>query len=295
MAAHIYEYFASLNLLIQEAYGMSETTGLSTWNLPEAFSFGTVGWPCAGLQVEVFKCDDKDFSKKTRCPEARDLSQPTEEEQGEICFRGRTVMTGYLCNPAIPGNKEEIEKKNAETIDKEGWLHSGDKGCRGANGLLRITGRYKELIISAGGENIAPVGVEDNVKKLCPALSNVMMVGDKRKFNVMLVTLKCKGANGEFPGTDELDGAAKEVDPECTTIAQAKESQKWKDYITAGITGTNKNPVICQNNAWAVQYFAILDRDFSVETGEFTATLKLKRSVAEKTFLKEIEALYAGK
>ena len=72
----------------------------------------------------------------------------------------------------------EINKKNAETIDSEGWLHSGDKGCMDARGLLKITGRYKELIIGAGGENIAPVPIEDNVKRLCPAISNFMMVGD---------------------------------------------------------------------------------------------------------------------
>jgi len=291
MATHVYEYFASLNLLIQEAYGMSETAGMSTWNLPNSYQFGTVGWPCAGLQVEVFKVDDKDFTKKTRCPDAKDLLQPTETEQGEICFRGRTVMTGYLCNPAM-GDEAEILKKNAETIDKEGWLHSGDKGCRGTNGMIRITGRYKELIITAGGENIAPVGIEDNVKKLCPGLSNVMMVGDKRKYNVMLVTLKCKGATGEFSGTDELDGGAKDIDPDCTTIGDAKNSAKWKAAIEAAITATNNDQIICQNNAWKVQKFAILDRDFSVTDGEFTATLKLKRSVAEKTFLSVIESLY---
>merc|ERR1719159_2099014 len=103
---------------------------------------------------------------------------------------------------------DEMEKKNKETIDKFGWLHSGDKGCIDTNGMIRITGRYKELIIGAGGENIAPVPIEDEIKKRCAAISNVIMVGDKRKFNTCLVTLKAKGATGEQPGGDELDGPA---------------------------------------------------------------------------------------
>merc|ERR1719356_2006705 len=79
-------------------------------------------------------------------------------------------------------------------------------GCMDTKGMIRITGRYKELIIGSGGENIAPVPIEDEIKKRCAAISNVMMVGDKRKFNTCLVTLKAKGATGEQPGGDELDG-----------------------------------------------------------------------------------------
>merc|ERR1719174_322201 len=103
-------------------------------------------------------------------------------------------MNGYLANPKF-GNDHvmEIKKKTADAIDSEGWLHSGDMGCIDKYGMIRITGRYKELIIGAGGENIAPVPIEDMIKKLCPAISNVMMVGDKRKYNTCLVTLKAKG------------------------------------------------------------------------------------------------------
>jgi long-chain-fatty-acid--CoA ligase ACSBG len=185
-----------------------------------------------------------------------------------------------------------IEKKNAECIDKDGWLHSGDKGCKGANGMIRITGRYKELIIGAGGENVAPVPIEDNVKKLCPGISNAMMVGDRRKYNVLLVTLKTVGATGELPGTDQLAGAAKDVDPEAKTIAEAQQSAAWKAAIDKAVTETNSNPMICQNNAWKVQKWAILPRDFSVQEGEFTATLKLKRGDAQKMWNAEIEKLY---
>merc|ERR1719486_745959 len=129
---------------------------------------------------------------------------------------------GYMGNPAFgPEHLKEIEDKNEDAIDKWGWLHSGDKGCIDVNGMVRITGRYKELIIGAGGENIAPVPVEENLKLLCPAISNVMMVGDNRKYNVALITLQAEGSTGEFPGGDQLMGVALEVSPGVTTISQA--------------------------------------------------------------------------
>merc|ERR1719482_256360 len=82
------------------------------------------------------------------------------------------------------------EAKTQETIDKDGWLHSGDVGTIDKDNMLHITGRLKELIITAGGENIAPVPIEDKLKELCPAISNIMMVGDKRKYNVCIITVK---------------------------------------------------------------------------------------------------------
>merc|ERR1711998_527804 len=92
-----------------------------------------------------------------------------------------------------------------------------------ADGFFKITGRYKELIIGAGGENIAPVPLEDNIKKLCPVISNVMMVGDKRKYNTLLVTLKAVGATGDLPGTDELTGPGLEVDASVKKISVARD------------------------------------------------------------------------
>merc|ERR1719222_1662944 len=112
----------------------------------------------------------------------------------------------------------EIRKKNSEAIDAGGWLHSGDKGMITALGFVKITGRYKELIIGEGGENIAPVPIEDHVKKECDGIAEIMMVGDKRKYNVALITLKAKGANGEVPGSDDLDAAAERLNPNVKTI-----------------------------------------------------------------------------
>jgi len=96
------------------------------------------------------------------------------------------------------------EDKNRSAIDRFGWLHSGDKGCVDTHGMVRITGRYKELIIGAGGENIAPVPVEENIKKLAPAISNVMMVGDQQKYCSMLVAAKVKEDAATGSATEEL-------------------------------------------------------------------------------------------
>merc|ERR1712232_865757 len=186
----------------------------------------------------------------------------------------------------------EILEKTRSAIDEYGWLHSSDKGTIDTMGMFRITGRYKELIIGAGGENIALVPVEENIKLLCPALSNVMMVGDNRKYNVALITLQAEGSTGEFPGGDDLAGVALQVNPAVTKISQAMKDPTWLKYIQNGIDMTNNNPTVCQNNAWKIQRFAIIPRDFSIQTEEFTATLKLRRSVAEDIWKDVIDSLY---
>merc|ERR1712032_1617495 len=125
-------------------------------------------------------------------------------------------------------------------------------------GMVKITGRYKELIIGAGGENIAPVPIEDCVKKACDGICEVMMVGDKRKYNVALVTLKAVGANGEVPGTDNLDAGAKRVNPDVGTISGAMDDRKWIETVMQAIATTNKNPKVCINHSFTIQKFTIL-------------------------------------
>merc|ERR1711865_1130468 len=105
------------------------------------------------------------------------------------------------------------------------------------------------------------------------------MVGDNRKYNVALISLQAEGSTGEFPGGDDLAGVALTVNPNVSTISQAMKDPVWKKYLQNGIDQTNMNPTICQNNAWKIQRFAIIPRDFSIQQGEFTATLKLRRSV----------------
>lgn len=165
LAANIMEYFASLDIDLLEVYGMSESTGGTTLNTPLLHQFGSVGPPVGPIEVKIDHVPGRD-----------------NEGEGEVCYRGRSIMMGYMKDPV----------KTKEAIDADGWLHSGDVGAMSTDGnhMLRITGRLKELIITAGGENIAPVPIEDKVKQTCPAVSNAMMIGDKRKYNVMLLTVK---------------------------------------------------------------------------------------------------------
>ncbi|RVE73517.1 hypothetical protein OJAV_G00032050 [Oryzias javanicus] len=162
LAKNTLEFFLSLDIPVYELYGMSECTGPHTISRPDAFKLTSCG-------KEIPGCTTK-------------LDNPDEEGNGEICFWGRHIFMGYISAP----------DKTEEVLDAEGWLHSGDLGKRDEHGFLYITGRIKELIITAGGENIPPVPIEDAVKEAVPLLSNAMLIGDKRKFLSMFVTIKVK-------------------------------------------------------------------------------------------------------
>lgn len=220
------------------------------------------------------------------CPKAKDIMNPTEEEQGEICFRGRHIMMGYLSNPQFgKDHVAEIRQKTAEAIDEDGWLHSGDKGCLGENGFVRITGRFKELIITAGGENVAPVPIEENIKNLCLAVSFAVMIGDKRKYNTVLITLKASE-------DDTLDKEAMLV-PGVLTVSDAIASKEYKAVIQQVIEETNRNSKVCASNACKVQKFAILPNDFTIDGEELTPTMKMRRKVIESKYADYIAKLYA--
>lgn len=287
------EYFGALGININEVYGMSECTGASTWSTDAAHIWGTVGYALLGMEVKIFR---QTSAGKKECPRAKDLNNVPDECQGEICMRGRHIMLGYMANPELgEEHVEEIRKKNAEAIDDEGWLHSGDMGTKTVTGMVKITGRYKELIIGAGGENIAPVPIEDEVKKLAKGVvSNIQMIGDKRKFNVALLTLSCKGATGERAGTVDLDGPAATLIPGLKTISDAAQNKEFISFLEKVVKEVNKNGAVCPSNAARIQRFTILPVDFSVEGDELTATLKLKRSVVEKKYAKAIDAMYEG-
>merc|ERR1719414_861021 len=227
------------------------------------------------------------------CPPAPAMDAG-EEFQGEICFRGRGIMMGYLASIDMgDAHLADIEKKTAETIDSEGWLHSGDKGLKTQTGLIKITGRYKELIIGEGGENIAPVPIEDSVKALCDGVAECMMIGDQRKYNVCFITLKAVGANGEQPGTDALDMGAARVNPAVKTISDAMKDKVWIDTITDAINRTNSNGKLVPNNAFKIQKFCILPTNFSEEADQLTPTKKLKRKKVETQYAKMIDKMYA--
>jgi len=272
---------------------MSECTGACTISTDQAHLWGSCGWELPGVEVKAFTVDATDLNKKEECPRSPGLDSTEEMYQGELCFRGRNIMMGYLANPDLgSAHVEEIKKKTRESIDDDGWLHSGDKGMITDQGMVKITGRYKELIIGEGGENIAPVPIEDEVKKACDGICEIMMIGDRRKYNIAMVTLKAVGANGDVPGTDDLDAGAKRVNSEVTKISQAMDDKTWIDTVTAAITAANKNGKVCPNNTYKIQKFCILPTNFSEEANELTPTKKLKRKVVEGKYAKLIDYIY---
>jgi long-chain-fatty-acid--CoA ligase ACSBG len=258
------DFMASLGIDILELYGMSETCGPATMSAAFRFKFGACGFRLQGCELKLDHVEGRD-----------------KEGEGEICFRGRHVMMGYLYN----------EAKTAETIDKEGWLHSGDVGSIDDEGMLRITGRIKELIIGAGGENIAPVPIEDAIKSRCPGIANIVMVGDKRKYNVALVSVKCTLNLETGEPTDQLAGEALEVNPGLKTVSEAIVDDTWKQYIEAGIAQYNASPQ-CPSNAQKIQKFCFMPADLSIPGGELTGTMKMKRDFIAQKYATLIESMY---
>jgi long-chain-fatty-acid--CoA ligase ACSBG len=266
----VMEYFGALDIDIFDVYGMSESAGVTSVNTPHVHQWGTVGPPLASHEVRIEHV----------------TSRGDKPGEGEICYRGRHIMMGYM----------KDERKTAEAIDKEGWLHSGDVGAFTPQGLLKITGRLKELIITAGGENIAPVPIEDKLKELCPAISNAMMVGDQRKYNVVLLTVKTVLDPETGLSTGELTLQASEVDESVTTSEQvvaqcAQKSSTWYAYLEGGVKEYNSRFAV--SNAQKIQKFAVVAGDFSERGGELTATLKLKRGPTTEKHKAVIDAMYA--
>ncbi|XP_068446102.1 long-chain-fatty-acid--CoA ligase ACSBG2 [Clinocottus analis] len=259
------EFFLSLDVPLYELYGMSESTGPHTISVFDAFKLTSCG-------KEIPGCKTK-------------LHNPDEEGNGEICFWGRHVFMGYLNMP----------EKTEEALDAEGWLHSGDLGKHDQNGFLFITGRIKELIITAGGENIPPVPIEDAVKDAVPLISNAMLIGDKRKFLSMLLTIKCQLNEESGDPEDELTPEAIELCKKLGSNAKrVSEIAGGHDRaihaaIQEGINRVNKE---ASSNAQRIQKWIVLDRDFSLTGGELGPTMKLKRPVVVKMYKEQIENFY---
>ncbi|XP_050720433.1 long-chain-fatty-acid--CoA ligase ACSBG2-like isoform X4 [Eriocheir sinensis] len=267
IAPDIVQYFHSLDIPLTEIYGMSESTGPHTIGTEKAFKIGSAGRTVPGCYTK--------------------LDKPDKEGNGEVCMGGRHVAMGYL----------RMEEKTHEAIDDEGWLHSGDIGRLDSDGFLFITGRIKELIITAGGENVAPVLVEDNLKAELPCLSNSMLIGDKRKFLSVLLTLK---TNMNLDTGDPLDTLAPACVEWCRSVgSSAKTIQdvlagpdaNVMRGIQEGIDRANK---IAPSNAQRIQKWTVLPRDFSVPGGELGPTMKLKRPVVVQKYFETIERFYEG-
>lgn len=276
------QFYGRLGLNINEVYGMSECTGATTWSTDLAHRWGSCGWAVPSTEVTV-------RSKSSN-------EEVLDGNEGEICYRGRHIMMGYMANPDMgEQHVTEIIAKNEGSIDGEGWLRSGDKGTRDQNGMIRITGRYKELIIGAGGENVAPIPVEDCLTELCPAISSCTMVGNKRPYCIALITLKAVGANNEVAGGDELDLEAADLGKQnnCTTISNAITNEKMQAAIEKFIDEVNKNKTVVPKPPSSIKRWTILPTNFSIAEGELTPTQKLKRSFVEKKYAHVIDAVYA--
>jgi long-chain acyl-CoA synthetase len=223
----VLEFFHSLGMLVIEGYGLTETASSLSVNDPDAFKFGTVGRAVEGCEVKL-------------------------DEDGEILVRSDTVFAGYYKHP----------EATAAAFSDDGFFRTGDVGEIDADGYVKITDRKKDLIITAGGKNIAPQNLE-NALKSSRFVSQALVVGDRRPYVVALVTL-------EWP---EIEASGR--DPE--------------ELVTEIVDEVNRDRVRVEQ----IKRFAILPRDFTQENGEVTPTLKLRRKIVHEHFAAEIEALYS--
>jgi long-chain acyl-CoA synthetase len=239
IAKEVLEFFASLDVVILEVYGQSEDCGPTSCNLVGRTKLGTVGPPAAGVTVKI--ADD-----------------------GEILVRGRNVFLGYMKDP---------EATREVLVD--GWLHSGDLGALDEDGFLTITGRKKDILITAGGKNIAPKNLEADLKNH-PLVSEAVVIGDRRKYLTALVTLD--------PEALEAFGRTHGLGP-----AELHQHPSVRASIQATVDEINKDLARVET----IKRFTILSRALSIESGELTPTLKVKRKVVSEHFASEIEAMYA--
>ncbi|ESO88299.1 hypothetical protein LOTGIDRAFT_234625 [Lottia gigantea] len=257
------EYFMGLDIVIHEVYGLSECTGPHTVNYEEKRKIGSVGSCLPGLQMKI--------------------DNPDEDGNGEILIYGRNICMGYL----------EQTEKTQETFTKDGYLRTGDIGQIDDNGFLSITGRSKEIIITAGGENIAPVPVEDNVKECLPCISNCMLLGDKRKFLSILLTVKTEVDPDTTVPLEKLSNPTlqwcKSIGSNATTVQEFSDDETVQNSIQEGINAANKKAV---SRAANIQKWKMLPTDFSIPGEELGPTLKLKRQVVTKKYQSIIEEFY---
>mmetsp|Transcript_24030 Transcript_24030/g.36972 ORF Transcript_24030/g.36972 Transcript_24030/m.36972 type:complete len:186 (-) Transcript_24030:30-587(-) len=180
-------------------------------------------------------------------------------------------------------------------MDEDGYFKTGDLGVVDQKGYLKITGRIKELIITAGGENVAPVPIEDTFKAMFPSCGNIMLVGENRRFISGLITFKVDidmgtGLPSDNLTNDTADYLSKIAGEPLKTSTEAGKNEKVKKHIQECIDATNKKTV---SKAAHIKKFVCLPLDFSQPGGELTPTMKLKRKVTEQKYSKEVEAIYA--
>jgi len=236
----ILTFFSGLDVVIREVYGQSEDTGPTSFNVPGRTRFGTVGPVFPDVEVQI-------------------------AEDGEILVRGPNVFLGYFKDP---------EATARSLVD--GWLHSGDLGRMDEDGFLHITGRKKDIIITAGGKNITPRNIEEALQSV-PLVSQAVVIGDERPYLSALLTLEPEAA-ARFA---EAEGVASNTVHECATLHEAL--QRDVDQVNTRFARVE-----------TIKRFTVLPRELSVEGGELTPTLKIKRRAVASSWSSEIERMYAS-
>ncbi len=244
LSAEVGRFFASLGIIIQEVYGQTECAGVCTYNPAERVKYGTVGLPLGGMEVKI-------------------------AEDGEILVKGDNVFVGYL-------NQDEA---TAETV-VDGWLHTGDVGEMDSDGYVRITDRKKDIIVTAGGKNVSPQNIENKLKTF-PGVSQVVVVGDKRKFLSCLFTLDIEGLEDLYR-REELELPPASALPQ--DKAMRARLQTYVDEVNGKLASYE-----------SIKKFQILPEDFTIESGEMTPSLKVKRRVIQKKYEEVIDDFYSEK
>ena len=245
--AEVARWFGSVGLLVQEGYGLTETSSGTTVNSPEhgAYQYGSVGWPLPGTEVRIA------------------------DDDGEILVRGPGVMRGYHNNP----------EATAEVLSEDGWFRTGDIGRVDERGYLYVTDRKKDLFKTSGGKYIAPAEIEARFKGLCPFVSQFLVHGAGHNYATALVTLD-PDAITAWAATVGLAGRSY---GEIVTSPQARALvQGYVDRLNDGL------------NRWeTIKKFTILDKDLTVEEGDLTPSMKLRRRAVTEKHQSELDAMYA--
>ena len=236
------EFFHAVGLLILEGYGMTENTAAATVNRLDQFKFGTVGLPLPGVEIKI-------------------------AEDGEVLIKGRNVMREYWNNP----------KATQETL-VDGWLHTGDIGELDTEGFLRITDRKKDIIVTAGGKNVAPQNVEAHLKN-APFISQVMVYGDNRKFLTALVTLD----------EESIRAWADARTVRYATLAELTQNAEVYKLIDGILQEKNRTLASYET----IKKFAILERDLTVEDGDLTPSLKMRRKEVTRKYQDLLDSFYS--
>jgi long-chain acyl-CoA synthetase len=243
LGARLGHFFRGAGVTIYEGYGLTETTAGATLNITGNLKIGTVGRPIPGTSVRI-------------------------AEDGEVLIKGPIVMRGYWQN----------DEANSEVFDNDRWFKSGDLGKLDEEGFLSIVGRKKELIVTAGGKNVAPAVLEDRLRAH-PLVSQCMVVGDNKPFIAALITIDADMSKG-WIAAHKKDGA---------TIESLRHDPDLIAVIQTAVDETNK----AVSKAESIRKFTILGEDFTIAGGHLTAKLSVKRHVVAAEFAKEIDELYA--